>query len=223
MIYIIYPCPVSFLCRLRSIATHRDHFVRRPSVCLSVCHTFQSYVLQATHAFLGMLPLFFPFDSFFPLDSFCPRIILPLEIVIFYIIYPCPLSFSPLNSFCPRIILPPGNHLMIYTIYACPISFFPLDLPPYHFAPVSFCHLERNFLMIYTIYPCPVSFCPLDWTLGVWLLCFNRMLGQMSRCSDFTIVMFLFVLLFHTNKKPYTSGQREFSCPWTEPNLTISL
>ena len=25
-----------FLCRLRSIATHRDHFVRRPSVCLSV-------------------------------------------------------------------------------------------------------------------------------------------------------------------------------------------
>ena len=37
----------------------------RPSVCLSdrlshfVCHTFQSYVSQATHAFLGMLPLFF--------------------------------------------------------------------------------------------------------------------------------------------------------------------
>ena len=26
----------SFLCRLRSIATHRDHFVRRPSVRLSV-------------------------------------------------------------------------------------------------------------------------------------------------------------------------------------------
>ena len=59
----------NFLCRLRSIVTHRDHFVRRPfvrpSVCLSVrlshvtCHTFQSYVSQATHAFLGMLPLFF--------------------------------------------------------------------------------------------------------------------------------------------------------------------
>ena len=47
------------LCRLRSIATHRDHFVRRPSVCPSVCHTFQSYVSQATHAFLGMLPLFY--------------------------------------------------------------------------------------------------------------------------------------------------------------------
>ena len=29
----------NFLCRLRSIATHRDHFVRRLSVCLSVCHT----------------------------------------------------------------------------------------------------------------------------------------------------------------------------------------
>ena len=51
-----------FLCRLRSIATHRDHFVRRPSVCLSVCpsvcHIFQSYGSQATHAFLGMLPIF---------------------------------------------------------------------------------------------------------------------------------------------------------------------
>ena len=28
-----------FLCRLRSIATHRDHFVHRLSVCRSVCHT----------------------------------------------------------------------------------------------------------------------------------------------------------------------------------------
>ena len=32
---------LQFLCRLRSIATHRDHFVRRPSarpsVCLSLC------------------------------------------------------------------------------------------------------------------------------------------------------------------------------------------
>ena len=48
-----------FLCRLRSIATHRDHFVR-PSVCLSVrlSHS-HTYVSQATHAFLGMLPLFF--------------------------------------------------------------------------------------------------------------------------------------------------------------------
>ena len=46
-----------FVCRLRSIATHRDHFVRL-SVTL-FCHTFQSYVLQATHGFLGMLPLFF--------------------------------------------------------------------------------------------------------------------------------------------------------------------
>ena len=60
-----------FLCPLRSIAAHRDHFVRRlsvrPSVCVCVClcgsHTFfvvtHSYVLQATHAFLGMLPLYF--------------------------------------------------------------------------------------------------------------------------------------------------------------------
>ena len=53
------------MCRLRSIAAHRDHFVRRlsacPSVRLSGSHTFlivtHSYVSQATHAFLGMLPL----------------------------------------------------------------------------------------------------------------------------------------------------------------------
>ena len=77
----------TFLCRLRSIATHKDHFVRRLSVCLSVClsvflsvrpsvclsfcpsvhpsvclsvrlsHSY-SYVSHATHAFLGMLLLF---------------------------------------------------------------------------------------------------------------------------------------------------------------------
>ena len=53
--------------RLWSIAAHRDHFVRRmpvrPSVCLSGSHTFlvvtHNYVLQATYAFLGMLPIFF--------------------------------------------------------------------------------------------------------------------------------------------------------------------
>ena len=61
------------LCCLRSIAAHSDHFVRHLSVCLSVClsvhlsvclsgsHTFlvvtHRYVLQATHAFLGILPL----------------------------------------------------------------------------------------------------------------------------------------------------------------------
>ena len=49
------------LCRLRSIAAHRDRFVRRLSVRLSGSHTFlvvtHSYVSQATHAFLGMLPL----------------------------------------------------------------------------------------------------------------------------------------------------------------------
>ena len=56
-----------FLCRLWSIVAHRDHFARRLSVRVSVCllgsHTFlvvtHSYVSQSTHAFLGMLPLFF--------------------------------------------------------------------------------------------------------------------------------------------------------------------
>ena len=51
----------AFLCRLRSIAAHRDHFVWHLSVCLSGCHTFlvvtQSYVSQTTHTFLGMLTL----------------------------------------------------------------------------------------------------------------------------------------------------------------------
>ena len=51
-----------FLCRLRSIAAHRDHFVWRLYVCLSGSHTFlvvmHSYVSQETHAFLGKLPLF---------------------------------------------------------------------------------------------------------------------------------------------------------------------
>ena len=60
------------LCHLRSIAAHRDHFVRRLSVrpsvclCLSGSHTFlvvtHSYVSQVTHAFLGMLPLCFFLD-----------------------------------------------------------------------------------------------------------------------------------------------------------------
>ena len=64
-IYRYIVTPLVFLCRLRSIAAHRDHFVRPLSVSLSVClsgsHTFlvvmHSYVLQATYAFLGMLPL----------------------------------------------------------------------------------------------------------------------------------------------------------------------
>ena len=63
----------AFLCRLRSIAAHRDHFVRHLSVCPSVClsnsHTFlivtHSYVSQATDAFLGMLPLCFTKLVFF--------------------------------------------------------------------------------------------------------------------------------------------------------------
>ena len=54
-----------FLCRLRSIAAHRGHFVWRLCVCVCVClsssRTFlvvtHSYVSQVTHAFLGMLPL----------------------------------------------------------------------------------------------------------------------------------------------------------------------
>ena len=65
-----YSYKSDFLCRLRSIAAHRDHFVRRLSVCVCVClsgsHTFlvvmHSYVSQATHAFLGMLPLCYKYS-----------------------------------------------------------------------------------------------------------------------------------------------------------------
>ena len=39
------PTIPSFLCRLRSIAAHRDHFVRRLSVCACVC-------LSGSHTFL---------------------------------------------------------------------------------------------------------------------------------------------------------------------------
>ena len=50
----------TFLCLLRSIGTHKDHFVCA-SVCMSGNHTFlvvtHSYVSQATHAFLRILPL----------------------------------------------------------------------------------------------------------------------------------------------------------------------
>ena len=66
----------SFLCRLRSIAAHRDHFCPASvylSVCLSGNHTFlvvtHSYVSQVTHAFLGMLPLCCIFYSFIYLVS----------------------------------------------------------------------------------------------------------------------------------------------------------
>ena len=60
-----YANKIQFLCCMRRIATHRDHFVRRLSVCLSRflgSYTFlvvtHSCVSQATHAFLVMLPLF---------------------------------------------------------------------------------------------------------------------------------------------------------------------
>ena len=48
-----------FLCCLWSIAAQTDHFVRHLFVCLSNSGTFlvgtHHYVLQSTHAFLGML------------------------------------------------------------------------------------------------------------------------------------------------------------------------
>ena len=40
----------SFLCRLRSIATHRDHFVRHPSVCPSVTLSKAMFRRQHMHS-----------------------------------------------------------------------------------------------------------------------------------------------------------------------------
>ena len=64
---------LSLLCHLRSIAAHRDHLVRRLSIRLSGSHTFlvvtHSYVSQATHAFLGMLPLFCLFVHLYAIQS----------------------------------------------------------------------------------------------------------------------------------------------------------
>ena len=56
----------SFLCRLRSIAAHRDHFVRhrsvRPSFCLSGSHTFlvvmHCYISQTTCIPTNAAPIF---------------------------------------------------------------------------------------------------------------------------------------------------------------------
>ena len=64
LLLLLFILPEVFLCHLRSIAAHRDHIVlclsHSPSVCLSGSHTFLvitlSYISQATHAFLGMLP-----------------------------------------------------------------------------------------------------------------------------------------------------------------------
>ena len=63
-----------FLCLLQSIAAHRDNFVRRLSVRLSACLSgsltfLVVYVWQATHAFLGMLPLFYLIKSFYIIIS----------------------------------------------------------------------------------------------------------------------------------------------------------
>ena len=103
-----------FLCRLRSIATHRDHFVGRLSVHLSVCpcvclsgsHTFlvvmHSYVSQAIHAFLGMLPLCLILYR----CMFCDSISWVLDIHELYIT----VDFK-LTSTC--VLIPSITHLVI--------------------------------------------------------------------------------------------------------------
>ena len=64
--FFLYFCSNSQCCLSLVVVSPVKHSDTKGSLCLSVCpsvtlfcHTFQSYVLQATHAFLGMLPLFF--------------------------------------------------------------------------------------------------------------------------------------------------------------------
>ena len=82
-------CEAPLLCRLRSIAAHRDHFVQSAvsavsihvSVCLSSSLAFlivtHSYVSQATHAFLRMLPLCSLLRSFLYSFAFVYKIDVP--------------------------------------------------------------------------------------------------------------------------------------------------
>ena len=197
MIYIIYPCPEAFF-PLDSSPPPADSFC--PWKLLNDLH----YLLISHIIFPPGFIL--PTYNFAPV-LFCPLLFPPGNSLMIFTIYPCPISFSPLDSFCPPYHFAPGNRLIIYTIYPCPLSFFPLD----SFSPISFCPLERNCLMIYTIYPCPLSFCPLDWTLGVGLLCFNRMLGQMH-------LNFVFILI----KSPLRQKLMTDAHPVTEAPLVVN-
>ena len=100
MIYIIYPCPISFF--------PLDSFC--PQIILPLYYFAPWKSLNDFH--------YIPMSHIIsPLDSFCPCIILPLHIILtpgnrlmINTTYPCPISFSPLIhfapiSFCPRIIL----------------------------------------------------------------------------------------------------------------------
>ena len=49
---------LKFLCRLRSIVTHRNHFVRRLYVCPSVCHTHRAMFCLLTSLTCPFVPSF---------------------------------------------------------------------------------------------------------------------------------------------------------------------
>ena len=117
-----------------------------------------------------------------------------------YAIYPCPVSFCPLDSFYPDIILPPvilppppWKSLNVHYLPMSCIILPPIILPP------------GNCFMIYTIYPCPVSFCPMDsfcphviLPSGIGLMIYTIYSCPVSFCHCIR-------LLFHTNKKPFTT------------------
>ena len=97
----------------------------RPSVRLShfsvtlFCHTFQSYVSQATHAFLGMLPLFF---LFFKGNVRCRQVVLEELITV------CPeksLSHSSTPKSAKKKLAQPNHETHLY-----------VEMQPIH--PVSF-------------------------------------------------------------------------------------
>ena len=58
-----------FLCRLRSIVTHRDHFVHRPSVCLSVRPSVRPSVCLSVCPSVTLAELCFAGDTCIPRNA----------------------------------------------------------------------------------------------------------------------------------------------------------
>ena len=126
MIYIIYPCPVSFF--------PPDSFFP-PGFILPPYHfalleivkwfTLYSHVPNHFSPWIHFAPIFCPPYYFAPWKSFNDLHYLPMSHIIF-----APWIHFALISFCPHTILPPGNRFMIYTIYPCPILPMSNIIPP---------------------------------------------------------------------------------------------
>ena len=149
--------------------------------------------------YLPMSRIIFPLGFIFPLDSFCLGIFLhppppPLEIVKWLTLF----THAPYH-FPPGFILPPYNFA---PYYFAPWKFFN-DL---HYLPMSRIIFPPGFILppgeklFNDLHYLPngmsrIILPPWIGPFGLGCCALNRMLGQMLRCSDFTIVMFIFVLV----------------------------